>query len=213
MPGTLHAVVTRNAEKTVGEAYVDAAVNVVVTKALAITGGSLSPASGHVLVFLAGEEQILRAVRLTRQCLSGRRAVQVYPLFASLPKQEQERAIEPPTESLVGATPTRKVVYAITLAETSFTIAGVTEVVDCCRAKVERLSSATCVNALFVRHIYRYQAEHKKGSGRSNGTRNIRPLNHTDRVRESVRAHLRAGVAERLERGRSIPRSAGFFRA
>lgn len=57
---TLHAVVTRYAEQPVGEAYVDAADNLVVTNFLGITSGGPSPASGHVLIVLAGEEQILR---------------------------------------------------------------------------------------------------------------------------------------------------------
>lgn len=48
------------------------------------------------------------------------------------------------------------------MSETSFSIAGVTGVVDSCRAKVERISSATCHNKLFVRHVCRDQAEQRK---------------------------------------------------
>lgn len=84
--------------------------------------------SDHILVFLTGQEEIEGAVRYLR-ALSNCCPLAVFPLYASLPKSQQQQAFDMPPSG------TRKIVVATNIAETSVTIPGIKIVVDCGHVK------------------------------------------------------------------------------
>jgi len=82
---------------------------------------------GHILVFLTGMGEIMRAKQgLEREIPDGKAAI--LPLAADLPWQEQQRVFQKSER--------RKIVLSTNVAETSLTIPGVTGVIDSGLAKI-----------------------------------------------------------------------------
>ncbi|KAJ1892269.1 ATP-dependent RNA helicase [Kickxella alabastrina] len=85
-------------------------------------------ASGDILVFLAGQEDIENVERLlidsAASLPAGVPALLPCPIFAALPQAQQARVFDPAPEF------TRKVILATNIAETSLTIPGIRHVID-----------------------------------------------------------------------------------
>lgn len=104
--------------------------------------------SGSVLVFLPGQKEIQQCTQRLERSLP--RSTAVYPLYGSLPLEQQIKAIQPLP---AGNNIDRKVVLATDIAETSLTIEGVSVVVDSCvhrtpvfdtKSGMSRLSTQLC---------------------------------------------------------------------
>ena len=115
--------------------YVDAAVEQVVRIVAA-------EPPGDVLVFLTGEEEIEEACKRIRDDVRAlpppacTYAVDVLPLYSSLPPAKQQRVFErAPPPRTPGGVPGRKVICSTNVAETSITIPDIVYVVDAGRVK------------------------------------------------------------------------------
>ncbi|MEZ5563716.1 MAG: ATP-dependent helicase HrpB [Gammaproteobacteria bacterium] len=111
-PGLSFPVETRYAERDSSD-YLDRQVASAIQRALRNDQGDL-------LVFLPGAGEIRRVESL----LGGNLDAQLHPLYGDLPREAQERAIQPAPAGQ------RKVVLATNIAETSLTIEGVRVVID-----------------------------------------------------------------------------------
>jgi ATP-dependent helicase HrpB len=111
---------------------------------------ALSEGDGDVLAFLPG----VREIRRTAERLAGL-PVEVVPLYGDLPPEAQDRALS--------AGPSRRVVLATNVAETSVTVPGVTCVVDSGLARQPRLDPATGLDHLDTVPISRASAEQRAG--------------------------------------------------
>ncbi|HEU4654326.1 MAG TPA: ATP-dependent helicase HrpB [Steroidobacteraceae bacterium] len=111
---------------------------------------------GDVLVFLAGQGEILRTQRLL-QDIHLPQHVQVLPLFGDLSLADQDAALRPAASGL------RKVVLATNIAETSLTIEGVRIVVDSGWARRARFDPASGMSRLEAVRISRASADQRRG--------------------------------------------------
>jgi pre-mRNA-splicing factor ATP-dependent RNA helicase DHX15/PRP43 len=90
---------------------------------------------GDILVFLTGEQEIEEACAEIREKAAALGdkfpELVVYPLYSSLPPQQQRRIFEPaPPARKEGEPSGRKVVVSTNIAETSLTIDGIVYVVS-----------------------------------------------------------------------------------
>ena len=109
---------------------------------------------GDVLVFLSGE----REIRDTAEVLRGRlKHTEVLPLYARLSTPEQQRVFQHPTP------PTRRVVLATNVAETSVTVPGIRYVVDPGTARISRYSARLKVQQLPIEPVSQASADQRKG--------------------------------------------------
>ncbi|PXF46031.1 putative ATP-dependent RNA helicase DHX35 [Gracilariopsis chorda] len=160
--GIMHKVNTMFATEPVAD-YVDGAVEA----ALQVHTGYSN--SGHILVFLPGQEDIMSAIGLLKGKLrhrfskEQRRSVIILPLFAAQSPVEQLRAISDLPESMRATH--RKIIFSTNIAETSVTIPGITYVVDSGVAKVRTLvpQNGLYTDVLRVQPISQAQAEQRKG--------------------------------------------------
>ncbi|GMM57962.1 DEAH-box ATP-dependent RNA helicase [Maudiozyma humilis] len=124
--------------------------------------------AGDILLFLTGEDEIEEAVRkialegdqLVRE--EGCGPISVYPLYGSLPPQQQQRIFEPAPESHNGK-PGRKVVVSTNIAETSLTIDGIVYVVDPGFSKQKVYNPRIRVESLLVSPISKASAQQRAG--------------------------------------------------
>ena len=117
---------------------------------------ALEEDEGDLLVFLPGAGEIRRtAERLEESALPG--SVDVYPLFGSLSRAEQDRAIAPSPPDR------RKIVLATSIAETSLTIEGVRVVVDSGRMRIPRFDPGTGMTRLTTVNVTRDAADQRRG--------------------------------------------------
>jgi ATP-dependent helicase HrpB len=112
---------------------------------------ALEETQGDILAFLPGEAEIRRTEGLL-QSLSG---VTVRPLYGALPAESQRAAL--------GPAPSRKVVLATSIAETSLTIPGVRAVVDAGRARRSRFDPGSGMSALVTERVTRAEATQRAG--------------------------------------------------
>lgn len=104
------------------------------------------PLPGDILVFLSGQEDIEALAELLNEHAdiptgeTGLR-LEICPLFAALPPEQQLKAFRPPRGPRAT---TRKVILATNIAETSVTINGIRHVVDAGWVKVSRLLLGLC---------------------------------------------------------------------
>ncbi len=108
---------------------------------------------GDILAFFPGERDIVEAARaLKDEALKG---AEVMPLYARLPLARQRRAIE--------AGPSRRVVLATNVAETSLTVPKVSCVVDTGVARVSRYNRHSGVQRLPIEPVSRASAAQRMG--------------------------------------------------
>ena len=117
---------------------------------------ALAERRGSVLAFLPGEGEIRTAARLLEESRLGP-DVELRPLFAALPRAEQDAALRP------SAPGRRKVVLATSIAESSLTIDGIESVVDTGRARVSRFSPDTGMSHLETVAVTRDRADQRRG--------------------------------------------------
>lgn len=127
-------------------------------------------AEGDILLFLTGEEEIEDACRKIR--LEGDELIRdqncgplsVYPLYGSLPPNQQQRIFEPaPAPLRPGGPAGRKVVVSTNIAETSLTIDGIVYVVDPGFAKQKVYNPRIRVESLLVSPISKAAAQQRAG--------------------------------------------------
>ena len=123
---------------------------------------------GDILVFLTGEQEIEQACEEIRAGAAdmGKDMPElvVYPLYSSLPPQQQRKIFAPaPGPRVVGGPPGRKVVVSTNIAETSLTIDGVVYVVDPGFSKQKVYNPRIRVESLLVSPISRASARQRAG--------------------------------------------------
>ncbi len=111
---------------------------------------------GDVLVFLPGAAEINRVERM----LDDLEHVSIRPLYGDLPLEAQQAAIMP-NEGLLG--PTRRVVLATNIAETSLTIEGVRVVIDSGLARASRFDQGSGFTKLETTRITGDSADQRAG--------------------------------------------------
>ncbi|QYG94993.1 ATP-dependent helicase HrpB [Iamia sp. SCSIO 61187] len=121
-----------------------------------VVAAALRDDPGDVLVFLPGAADIRRAATALGGAGLGA-GVDVRPLFGSLPRQDQDRALAPSPPGR------RRVVLATDIAETSLTVAGVRIVVDAGRARVPRLDPRTGLTRLVTVTASKASADQRAG--------------------------------------------------
>jgi pre-mRNA-splicing factor ATP-dependent RNA helicase DHX15/PRP43 len=147
--------------------YVEAAIRVV--KQIHLT-----EPEGDILVFLTGEEEIEDVCRkLTIDVDDHIRngecgPLKVYPLYGSLPPQQQQRIFDPAPPAVDGK-PGRKCIVSTNIAETSLTIDGIVYVVDPGFSKQKVYNPRVRVESLLVTPISKASA--KQRAGRAGRTR------------------------------------------
>ena len=129
---------------------------------------------GDILVFLTGEQEIEQACDELREKSKtlgmDLPELVVYPLYSSLPPQEQSKIFNAaPGPRVPGGPPGRKVVVSTNIAETSLTIDGIVYVVDPGFSKQKVYNPRIRVESLLVSPISRASARQR--SGRAGRTR------------------------------------------
>lgn len=130
---------------------------------------------GDVLMFLTGQEEIENACRQIRAECDGLDSskygpVEVYPLYSTLPPQQQQLIFkDAPKPRFPGGPKGRKIVVSTNVAETSLTIDGIVYVVDPGFSKQKVYNPRSRVESLLVSPISRASA--KQRSGRAGRTR------------------------------------------
>ncbi|MDD2336967.1 MAG: ATP-dependent helicase HrpB [Geobacteraceae bacterium] len=115
---------------------------------------ALLETEGDILAFLPGSGEIRACCEQLREKSPGASPV-IHALYGDLPFDEQQKAILPG--------PTRKVVLATNIAETSLTIQGVRAVVDSGLSRVLRHDPASGMNRLLTVRESRASAEQRAG--------------------------------------------------
>lgn len=129
---------------------------------------------GDILVFLTGEQEIEQACDEIREKARvmgpGHGELVVYPLYSSLPPEQQRRIFSAaPGPRVPGGPPGRKIVISTNIAETSLTIDGIVYVVDPGFSKQKVYNPRIRVESLLVSPISRASARQR--SGRAGRTR------------------------------------------
>ncbi|ANM29916.1 hypothetical protein ABI59_10520 [Acidobacteria bacterium Mor1] len=137
---------------------------------------------GHLLAFLPGAREIDRAVSDLRGRVPA--GVRVLPLHGSLPPEAQDAAVAP--------SDARKVVLATNIAETSLTVAGVSDVVDGGTHKVLRLDAALGLDRLELERIPRDAADQRAGrAGRTGPGHVVRLWDERQQLEPQRQAEIR----------------------
>lgn len=118
---------------------------------------------GDVLVFLTGQEEVDRAVRLLNEHANvieqsnRKEKMFVLPMYGSLPYHDQLKVFKhaPPGH--------RKVVVATNVAETSVTIPGIVYVIDCGFVKMRWFNNETHTDSLVVLPVSKASADQRAG--------------------------------------------------
>ncbi|KAL8831836.1 MAG: hypothetical protein Q9170_005132 [Blastenia crenularia] len=125
---------------------------------------------GDILLFLTGEEEIEDACRkinlevdeMIREVDAG--PMKVYPLYGTLPPQQQQRIFEAaPTSKIPDGRPGRKCIVSTNIAETSLTIDGIVYVVDPGFSKQKVYNPRIRVESLLVSPISKASAQQRAG--------------------------------------------------
>ncbi|KAF9018413.1 P-loop containing nucleoside triphosphate hydrolase protein [Hymenopellis radicata] len=147
------------------ENYNDAVIEQVLT--IHVTQGP-----GDILVFLTGAKEIEDACRELNAQAEDMRIrnpkniglLHCIPLYASLSADDQDKVFKPaPPPKFPGGPPSRKVVIASNIAETSLTIDGVVYVVDCGWEKSDMYDPKTGIERLQRRYISQAAAQQRSG--------------------------------------------------
>ncbi len=120
------------------------------------------PLPGDILAFLTGQEEIEAMQKLIEEEASDLPSnvpkLRVFPLFGQLSIEAQHQAFQP-----IKGAPTRKIVLATNIAETSVTVPGVRYVVDCGKAKVKQFRSRLGMESLLAKPISKSSAIQRTG--------------------------------------------------
>jgi ATP-dependent helicase HrpB len=117
---------------------------------------ALEDHAGDLLVFLPGAAEINRVERMLDDLEpDGLSGVSIRPLYGDLPLEAQQAAIMPG--------PTRRVVLATNIAETSLTIEGVRVVIDSGLARASRFDQGSGFTKLETVRITRDSADQRAG--------------------------------------------------
>ncbi|MFN0056300.1 MAG: ATP-dependent helicase HrpB [Planctomycetales bacterium] len=114
----------------------------------------VSDSPGDVLVFLPGVGEIRRAAE-EAQPLADRHGLVVMTLYGDLPAEQQD--------AVLGPCPSRKLILATNVAETSITIDGVTVVIDSGLARVMRFDEHVGLDRLELSRISKASADQRAG--------------------------------------------------
>ena len=104
---------------------------------------------GGILCFLPGEGEIRRCAEELRDLPD------VYPLYGTLSREEQDRAVE--------RSDRKKIILATSIAETSLTIEGITTVIDSGLMRVSRFSPSSGMSRLETLRLTRDRADQRRG--------------------------------------------------
>jgi len=160
-------------------------------------------ASGDVLVFLSGENEIRDAADAIRgRNLPG---TEVLPLYGRLSAAEQHRVFQASTTPGIR----RRVVLATNVAETSLTVPGIKYVVDAGTARISRYSTRAKVQRLPIEAISQASANQRSGrSGRTSDGIAIRLYSEEDFEKrpeftepEILRTNLAAVILQMISLG------------
>jgi len=123
---------------------------------------SIKNDEGDILVFLSGVKEIKALQTLLQKSIQDN-GIEILPLYSSLPKKEQDRAIVPSNK--------RKIILSTNIAQTSLTIEGVKVVIDSGMEKLSRYNYANGMDHLELSFISQDSATQRGGrAGRlSNG--------------------------------------------
>lgn len=116
----------------------------------------LEKEEGDILVFLPGAGEIRRVEAGLAELKLGRH-IHVAPLYGSLSREAQDKAIAPSKSG------ERKVVLATSIAETSLTVEGVRIVIDSGLMRVPRFSPRTGMTRLETVRVSRASADQRRG--------------------------------------------------
>lgn len=112
--------------------------------------------TGSLLVFLPGMKEIRAVIRVLENAALEDH-IDILPLHASLPQDQQQRALQP------AANERRKVVLSTNVAETSITIEDVCVVIDSGQVRVARYDERRGSNVLCTETICAASAEQRRG--------------------------------------------------
>ncbi|KAI7107405.1 putative pre-mRNA-splicing factor ATP-dependent RNA helicase [Hortaea werneckii] len=128
--------------------------------------------TGNILVFASGVDQINQIVKHVKRALFENKrsseqedvgALDIFELYAALPAEDQETAVNspapPPRNGKVG----RKLIVSTNVAETSITVADVTYVIDSCRVKSKVYNPENESYTLQELWISKAQAQQRSG--------------------------------------------------
>ncbi|TKA32182.1 hypothetical protein B0A50_01430 [Salinomyces thailandicus] len=119
------------------------------------------PLPGDILVFLPGQDRIHSLQTLVEEFAQSLPPdipkLQVLPLFAALPQNQQQRIFQPAPPR------TRKVILSTNIAETSVTVPGVRFVVDTGLVKIKQFRTRLGLESLLVKPISRSSADQRQG--------------------------------------------------
>src|SRR5439155_20388871 len=119
--------------------------------------------TGDMLVFLPGVDEIRRTARL----IESLNDFAIFPLHGSLSSDEQFAALRPSRKP--------KIVLATNIAQTSLTIDGVTQVIDCGLARVAGFDRQRGLDRLDLRRISKASANQRTGrAGRTRSGKCLR---------------------------------------
>lgn len=128
----------------------------------------MEEASGDILVFLTGQEEIESMERLLRERAAhlpeGIQKISVVSIYAALPSEQQMQVFKPAS---VGY---RKVILATNIAETSVTIPGIRYVIDPGLVKARSYNPRTGVESLIVIPTSKAQALQRSGRAGREGS-------------------------------------------
>jgi len=165
-------------------------------------------ASGDVLVFLSGENEIRDAEDAVRAAFGPE--TEVLPLYGRLSSAEQHRVFETKRAAAnSGGQSRRRVVLATNVAETSLTVPGIKYVVDAGTARISRYSARAKVQRLPIEAISQASANQRSGrAGRTSDGIAIRLYSEDDFDRRSeytdpeiLRTNLAAVILQMISIG------------
>ncbi|XP_045794628.1 pre-mRNA-splicing factor ATP-dependent RNA helicase DEAH10 [Trifolium pratense] len=165
--------------------YVDAAL-------ITIFQVHLEETHGDILVFLTGQEEIESVERLIKERLTklpqGSQNLQVVPIYAALPPEQQMRAFAPAPSGF------RKVILATNIAETSITIPGIKYVIDPGLVKARSYDPGKGMESLIVVPTSKSQALQRSGrAGREGPGKCFRlyPENEFEKLEDSTMPEIK----------------------
>lgn len=118
---------------------------------------------GDILVFLTGQEEVERAVRLLNEHENlmeqsrEKKRMMILPMYGSLPHHDQLKVFRPAPDGC------RKVIFATNVAETSVTIPGIVHVVDCGFVKLKWYNNEAHTDSLITVPISKSSANQRAG--------------------------------------------------